>query len=203
MNQTQEKILEVALELFNEKGFSNVTMREIAATADIAVGNVTYYYHQKSDMIPDLITDPVYLSRENSKTLADFFRLISEMLDTLIDKRFFFRNNDLLVYNKSFSKDYVFTQERVLLHLENNIAELINQGVLIPLSQEEVRSISWFMLSQHMIWVTNTLTPFNSNVSNKSEALLLHVYFIKHLVTKSHQEELSVIEDELKNGRFV
>jgi AcrR family transcriptional regulator len=123
MNQTQEKILEVALELFNEKGFSNVTMREIAATADIAVGNVTYYYHQKSDMIPDLITDPVYLSRENSKTLADFFRLISEMLDTLIDKRFFFRNNDLLVYNKSFSKDYVFTQERVLLHLENNIAE--------------------------------------------------------------------------------
>lgn len=203
MNQTQEKILNIALELFNEKGFTNVTMREIAAETGIAVGNVTYYYHQKSDMIPALLNDPIYLSRENVKTLTEFFELISDMLDALKEKRFFFRNNDLLHCNDDFYKNYGKMQQQILHHLEMNFSELVNQNVIIPLSLEEIQSITHFMLSQHMVWVANTISPAENAALDKTDALLLHCDFMKHLVTEAYQEELSSIQQSIKNGRFV
>jgi len=49
--ETRERILEAALEVFRERGFENATMREIAAKAEVAVGAAYYYFDSKEAIV--------------------------------------------------------------------------------------------------------------------------------------------------------
>ncbi|MEO6326578.1 MAG: TetR family transcriptional regulator [Thermoanaerobaculia bacterium] len=50
-DQTRQKILETALELFREKGYEETTMRAIAERAEVALGNTYYYFRSKEHLI--------------------------------------------------------------------------------------------------------------------------------------------------------
>jgi AcrR family transcriptional regulator len=49
--QTRERILDVALELFRERGYQETTMRAIADAAGVAVGNAYYYFRAKEYLV--------------------------------------------------------------------------------------------------------------------------------------------------------
>jgi AcrR family transcriptional regulator len=49
--QTRERILDAALELFRTQGYADTTMRQIAAAAGVAVGNAYYYFASKDQLI--------------------------------------------------------------------------------------------------------------------------------------------------------
>lgn len=49
--QTREKILLTALQLFQDKGFRETTMRDIAKEADVAVGSAYYYFPSKESLV--------------------------------------------------------------------------------------------------------------------------------------------------------
>lgn len=49
--RTRAHILDAALDLFREQGFADTTMRQIAQSADVAVGNAYYYFRSKDDLI--------------------------------------------------------------------------------------------------------------------------------------------------------
>jgi len=51
MSKRREKILEKALQFFNEKGIDEVTTRDIANALGISLGNLTYYFPTKSDIV--------------------------------------------------------------------------------------------------------------------------------------------------------
>ncbi len=48
---TRRRIYEAALELFREKGFEQTTMRDIAATAGVALGAAYYYFSSKEAIV--------------------------------------------------------------------------------------------------------------------------------------------------------
>jgi AcrR family transcriptional regulator len=48
---TKEKILDQALQMFNERGIEYVGLRELAAQLDMRVGNLTYYFPTKDDLV--------------------------------------------------------------------------------------------------------------------------------------------------------
>ena len=50
MKSTREKILEAALDLFNEYGLSKVSQRLIAEKLAISPGNLTYHFKLKEDI---------------------------------------------------------------------------------------------------------------------------------------------------------
>ncbi|MCB0636788.1 MAG: TetR/AcrR family transcriptional regulator [Lewinella sp.] len=52
--KTREKIIQTALQLFNEKGLSQVGVREIARALDISVGNLSYHFPKKEDIVLEL-----------------------------------------------------------------------------------------------------------------------------------------------------
>jgi AcrR family transcriptional regulator len=64
---TKEKITQKALELFNQNGIEYVGMRELAASLGMQIGNITYYFPTKNDLVNQLALD---LSALNEKTLA-------------------------------------------------------------------------------------------------------------------------------------
>ncbi len=67
-------MLESAIRLFSEKGFSSVELREIAADAGVTVGLIRHYFGAKDDLI-DAATDQV------TKRLQKVFRSILSDLD--------------------------------------------------------------------------------------------------------------------------
>jgi AcrR family transcriptional regulator len=49
--ETRARILNAALELFRRKGFDQTTMREIAAEAEVSLGNAYYYFDSKEALV--------------------------------------------------------------------------------------------------------------------------------------------------------
>src|SRR5436305_14471557 len=49
--ETRERILDAALQLFRERGFDQTTMRDIAAEADVATGAAYYYFRSKEELV--------------------------------------------------------------------------------------------------------------------------------------------------------
>ncbi|MEM7480303.1 MAG: TetR family transcriptional regulator [Acidobacteriota bacterium] len=62
--KTRARILEAALQLFLERGYDNATMREIAATAGVSLGNAYYYFQSKEHLIQG------YYERSHDEHLA-------------------------------------------------------------------------------------------------------------------------------------
>ncbi|NHA02483.1 TetR/AcrR family transcriptional regulator [Mucilaginibacter sp. HC2] len=63
---TREKILAKALEMFNERGVEYVGLRELAVLLGMRVGNITYYFPTKDDLVNQLSID---LNKLNSEIL--------------------------------------------------------------------------------------------------------------------------------------
>lgn len=59
MKNTKNKILFTALELFNHKGYFNVTIRMIAEKSKMSPGNLNYHYQRKEDILESLYFDMV------------------------------------------------------------------------------------------------------------------------------------------------
>ncbi|MCD4805118.1 MAG: TetR/AcrR family transcriptional regulator [Desulfobacterales bacterium] len=53
----RQEILKVALKLFSEKGFHNVSMHEIATASEFAVGTLYKFFSNKEDLYRNLIID--------------------------------------------------------------------------------------------------------------------------------------------------
>ena len=54
---TEEKIKEATFYLLAEKGYKDLTMRDVAKRADAAVGQLTYYYRTKENLILSVIEE--------------------------------------------------------------------------------------------------------------------------------------------------
>lgn len=57
MATTRDRILNTSLKLFNQRGVDAVSMRDITAKLEISVGNLTYYFPTKNDIIHALCLD--------------------------------------------------------------------------------------------------------------------------------------------------
>ena len=55
MKTTKELIRNTARELFNERGYRAVSMRNIADALGISVGNLTYHYPHKALLMEDIM----------------------------------------------------------------------------------------------------------------------------------------------------
>jgi AcrR family transcriptional regulator len=64
----KDEILAVALTLFNEFGIDGVTTRDIARKAGMRLGNLTYYFPAKNDIILALVQE---VTREVDEALAE------------------------------------------------------------------------------------------------------------------------------------
>jgi AcrR family transcriptional regulator len=113
--RTAERILEVALELFNRFGEPNVSTTLISAEMNISPGNLYYHYPAKDELINALF-DRYEVALNELLSAADSVRHIEDawlffhMLFELIWKfRFLYRDlNDLLSKNRRLETHFQF-----------------------------------------------------------------------------------------------
>jgi AcrR family transcriptional regulator len=63
----EKKIIDTALKMFNEAGVEYVGMRELATALGMRIGNLTYYFPTKDDLVNRLTLE---LAEENNKTIV-------------------------------------------------------------------------------------------------------------------------------------
>ena len=90
----KNEIISAARELFSIRGYNAVTMRDVADALHISVGNLTYHFKKKEDLIEAVILDQHngYRKHEEIKTLTAldrFFRYVTEHHD---QHQYYFRH---------------------------------------------------------------------------------------------------------------
>jgi AcrR family transcriptional regulator len=80
--QTKERILKAALQLFREKGFDGTTTKEISKRADIAEGTLFNYFATKEDLA-------LYFFQKETEDLIEWFRAESRLQKAPLAEKLF------------------------------------------------------------------------------------------------------------------
>lgn len=98
MTNTKQNIINSAVTLFNEKGFTNVSMKDIADFLNISPGNLTYHFPRK-EMLIETIHEQISQERKeiyNSIKDLPSFRSIQAIIEPLMNLyvkyKFFYTN---------------------------------------------------------------------------------------------------------------
>ncbi|MEM7102927.1 MAG: TetR/AcrR family transcriptional regulator [Bacteroidota bacterium] len=80
--KTRDKILEKALQLFNEIGYMEVGVREIARQLEMSPGNLSYHFRKKEDILFSLLNqfsehnDQAYIAYQSSPPSNEQFLIL-------------------------------------------------------------------------------------------------------------------------------
>lgn len=171
-SSTREQILTAARRLFNELGYEYVSMRRLADELGIGVGNVTYYFKRKRDIVAAMMDDS-FMKMQVPQAYASpeaLTHLFSQMLDTLTRNAFFFLDPE-------FAED-----ERHALHhshlrscLLSSLEQMTQAGLFIPTFTPEVReTLLTLLLMTHITWLRQTMR----SPSSMSKAALLRAHWL-------------------------
>lgn len=113
--KTKDKILSKALELFNDKGYNNITTRHIAAELNISAGNLHYHFRHSEDIITILFSELTLkmdellnqIKKRENKTLEDLYQFTYSTCEIFYSYRFIFINFiDILNQNPDIESKY-------------------------------------------------------------------------------------------------
>ncbi len=83
--ETRERIVDAALELFRQKGFDETTMRDIAAAANVATGAAYYYFRSKEELVMAFYMRTALEARERLPAAVERSSDLRKRLHTIIE----------------------------------------------------------------------------------------------------------------------
>lgn len=185
----KENILKTAQELFNEKGYQDTTMREIADYLGISLGNLTYHYHKKEEMMVELLKRPSFLEKEPAKNFNEFFQLIQDMLDSLMVNRFFYTVEELARTSESFYQHNTNTINEIENHLEDSLQLLSDQNFLVAWrSNHERHAFAHVIMNSHLTWIKNNFYLLEKDQDSYHDFLTMHWYLLESHVKKGKEK---------------
>ncbi|PSW04912.1 TetR/AcrR family transcriptional regulator [Photobacterium lipolyticum] len=147
--KTRDKIIQAALELFNESGEPNVTTNHIAAHLGISPGNLYYHFRNKEEIIHCIFDEYARDLSIRFQPQAEFDATAESLLGYLDAVfmlmwryRFFYANlPDILSRDEELQRKYLQAQEE----LHSNIMVLMNSfkdSGLLDLDENELLSLA-------------------------------------------------------------
>ncbi len=85
--ETRERILDTALELFREQGFDETTMRDISASAGVATGAAYYYFRSKEELVMAFYLRTAEEARSLLPPMIERSRNLRKRLGAIIDMK--------------------------------------------------------------------------------------------------------------------
>lgn len=161
---TQLRILQAALELFNEEGTAAVSASRIAERCGISKGNLQYHFPNKRDVVFAIFQ--LAIAEMNAgwyrdhlvATLEHMAAMFVRQLQLIVKYRFFYRElADLLRQDALLRRRYAENRERRLEIIEKFLHALEARGLMrLPADPRRLRAIvevTW-ILSEN--WVNYT-----------------------------------------------
>lgn len=148
-SQTAKCILDAAIALFLEKGYKNVTTRDIAARSDVNLGLIPYYYSSKVNLAKQAclqVLEGIYQKQVeqydfSSLSNAEWMYASSVLMWDTLDadpavSRFYYEfveTTDILTYTSSF----ISCSRNVIEHYNLKVSEEENSLYLIVMKAAE------------------------------------------------------------------
>lgn len=191
MPSTREQILLTARRLFNERGYGQVTMRALASELSIGVGNVTYYFARKQDIVAALMDNSFEQTRMEGEiaTLGQLMEMFSRMLDALTRDTFFFLDPE-------FSGDPRHARHHGYLRarLEAALDSLTAGGVFLPCFTPAIRqTVLSMLLMTHITWLRQTMRSA-SPMMDKRAFLRAHMTLLSPYLSEKGLLEWRALE---------
>jgi AcrR family transcriptional regulator len=153
--QTQSRIIDTALALFNEHGTAAVSTNRIAEACGISKGNLHYHFKNKSEIIESIfrrIVDEMNASwyqDHTQPTVRHMAEMFARQVLLIYEYRFFYREMPALLRdNPLLMQRYRDNRQRRMASLEEFFAELDRAGALCMNGDRElIRSLV------HSTWI--------------------------------------------------
>ena len=156
----KDEILETAKRLFNQQGYDAVSMRDIAGALGISVGNLTYHYPKKTDIVLALMTRTRHpeMQGQNVRTLSDLDRFIRQLLRSVIDHFFYFQNVGHFMTEPALKQSELTNSDIVRENFLQELGNLIEGGYFTPdFTPDLARTLGNFIMLSHYSWAQYTL----------------------------------------------
>ncbi len=173
-SQVERNIVHRALALFNEKGVEYVGMRELAASLDMRIGNLTYYFPTKDELVLRLSTE---LAEENNKTIVAHDRIsmesFFEMLQAVFKNHYRYRCLMLsfvhiMQRNPLIARRYSKTQSHRNETWYKNI-EALRSGKYIKADEQEIDFLVSAIALIARFWISEAAISYR-NQSEEEQA---------------------------------
>ncbi len=161
---TKQKILNAAIQLFNEYGLANVRLQQIADEIDISVGNLAYHFKNKEaivEAVVDNLEDEVMDILSNYRrfpNLMDFDFQLSKYFQFISNYPFYFL--DLLEIERTYPEIHTNRQHNAakMIHQFRNRFDFNEQRGLI---KEEPRDGIYDSIANTILTTITFYTPQN------------------------------------------
>jgi AcrR family transcriptional regulator len=158
--RTRERILEVALAMFNVQGEPNVTTNHIADELEISPGNLYYHFRNKDDIVEQLFA--VYETRmdlalvapaDRLPNLEDIWLQLHLVFECMWDYRFLYRDLvDILSRNRKLKLHFA----RMLNRAATSATEVLKgltQAEIMRATSDEIRASAENVLLVTTFWL--------------------------------------------------
>ncbi len=148
--ETRDRILDIALQLFNEQGWHAVTTNHIAAAAGLSVGNLYYHFKNKEEIVRALYERLIVATKsafimptDRLPDLTDLERMIRANFVVLWDFRFFYREIIALLQRDSLlAEQYRAFREYGFQNFMALFQQFHISGVFRPATAEEIKQLA-------------------------------------------------------------
>lgn len=146
---TQLRILQTALELFNEHGTAAVSSTRVAERSGISKGNLQYHFPNKRDIIDALFQQAIqemdagWYRDHLAPSLEHMAAMYVRQLQLILKYRFFYREMaDLLRQDTQLRKRFADNRDRRMRELEKFMLALQDAGLMkFPADPKRLRAI--------------------------------------------------------------
>jgi AcrR family transcriptional regulator len=159
--RTRQRILDLALRMFNEVGEPNVTTSAIADELNISPGNLYYHFRNKDDILNALLEDfereidhVLEAAQERDPTVEDAWLVLHRLFETIWKHRFIYRDlNDLLSRSRRLETHFKRLLGRKTKTARALCSGLAHRGVLAA-SEREIETLATNMVVVATYWLS-------------------------------------------------
>lgn len=184
----REDIIQTANRLFNERGYGNVSLRDISGTLGISVGNLNYYFAKKKDILQAIMGRNFLLTaaQEEITTLAQLHNFMGRMLNSLSAHAFYFRDPSIYALNSAGEENVTGLFRMFTGALEKLRDRGLFQNTLTP---ERLEALTKVLMLSHLAWIQPS-PQFNAVQSmTREEFLTAHWMLLDPYFTEKGREE--------------
>jgi len=183
MLSTKDKIVEKSIDLFNQFGYSNVSLHQIAKALELSSGNLTYHYPKKAalmDAVYNAFVDELISLQASLGTNHSIQDMLSE-LDVFIkfQNRFRFFYVDLLDIGRNYpsiaKRHYTHIQGQIK-RIYNNLDYNLNSGVIDKAFEGDLNILA------ETIWMTVVFWPSQMILRGKKNSATKLLETVKSLL---------------------
>lgn len=211
MSERKDDILKAALELFNKKGIDEVRTRDIAKEIKISLGNLTYYFPTKNDIVLALVQEAGKAIDEalaqsganpQKNTLILYYSQVETIFKTHLKYRFLFgRWGEIISSHPHIQK---FAQEFLKARFDSwnglNI-QLVKEKFAKPTLVEDSFAHSYMINILALFWHQEFLMYYPELTDKQKVQKALAIFFqsYKPYLTQKGLNEINPLLEKLEH----